>query len=417
MGKGNDPMGLKKLANRAKAKGLQRLRWYCQICEKQCRDENGFKCHLTSESHQRNMAIFGENPHKVIEDYSREFESAFMEHLRMAHRTTTIRANRFYNEYIADKEHVHMNATKWQTLTEFVKYLGRTGKCVVEDHPTEGWLITYIERDDSMIKREDQRAKRKKAEEDASQREAKRVMLQAVAAAATAPGGAQQREVRAAVDLEGAARAKVGLAFRGGGGSGGGRRSVAVPFGDNVFAAAAAPGGGKVAQQGGGAGGGSGGGSGGGLSAMEQIMRDNEDTKRRQQARAAQQAAAAQQRQQQRDPKAWLREGIVVKCVAKSLGDDYYKRKGDTLSVESRGRAARVRMHGSGDELLLDASYCQTVLPKPGGAVVVLRGAYAGERATLLAVDMDKYVASVQLERGGVTLEGLEYEDISKAAG
>ena len=47
----------------------------------------------------------------------------------------------------------------------------------------------------------------------------------------------------------------------------------------------------------------------------------------------------------------------------------------------------------------------------------MLRGAYAGERATLLAVDMDKYVASVQLERGGVTLEGLEYEDISKAAG
>lgn len=33
------------IANRIKAKGLQKLRWYCQLCAKQCRDENGFKCH------------------------------------------------------------------------------------------------------------------------------------------------------------------------------------------------------------------------------------------------------------------------------------------------------------------------------------------------------------------------------------
>ena len=33
----------KAIANRIKAKGLQKLRWYCQMCNKQCRDENGFK--------------------------------------------------------------------------------------------------------------------------------------------------------------------------------------------------------------------------------------------------------------------------------------------------------------------------------------------------------------------------------------
>lgn len=32
------------------------------MCQKQCRDENGFKCHLTSESHKRQMMVFGENP-------------------------------------------------------------------------------------------------------------------------------------------------------------------------------------------------------------------------------------------------------------------------------------------------------------------------------------------------------------------
>jgi DNA/RNA-binding protein KIN17 len=42
----HDAFSPKGIANRQKLKGLQRLRWYCQMCEKQCRDENGFKCHM-----------------------------------------------------------------------------------------------------------------------------------------------------------------------------------------------------------------------------------------------------------------------------------------------------------------------------------------------------------------------------------
>ena len=29
----------KYIANKIKSKGLQKLRWFCQMCEKQCRDE------------------------------------------------------------------------------------------------------------------------------------------------------------------------------------------------------------------------------------------------------------------------------------------------------------------------------------------------------------------------------------------
>ena len=29
----------KAISNRIKAKGLQKLRWYCEMCQKQCRDE------------------------------------------------------------------------------------------------------------------------------------------------------------------------------------------------------------------------------------------------------------------------------------------------------------------------------------------------------------------------------------------
>jgi len=64
----------KQIGNAIKAKGLQKLRWYCQLCQKQCRDENGFKCHQTSEGHKRQMMLFGHDPDKFVDDFSQQFE-------------------------------------------------------------------------------------------------------------------------------------------------------------------------------------------------------------------------------------------------------------------------------------------------------------------------------------------------------
>ncbi|CAH9078508.1 unnamed protein product, partial [Cuscuta europaea] len=143
----------KAIANRIKAKGLQKLRWYCQMCEKQCRDENGFKCHCLSESHQRQMEVFGQNPNRMVSGYSEEFESSFLEHMKRSHRFSRVAATVVYNEYIADRHHIHVNSTEWATLTEFVKYLGRTGKCKVEETP-KGWFFTYYHQDKTEKGRE-----------------------------------------------------------------------------------------------------------------------------------------------------------------------------------------------------------------------------------------------------------------------
>lgn len=56
-----------------------------------------------------------------------------------------------YNEYIQHKEHIHMNSTKWLTLSEYVKYLGREGFCKVEDTP-KGWFISVIHRDVEQVR-------------------------------------------------------------------------------------------------------------------------------------------------------------------------------------------------------------------------------------------------------------------------
>lgn len=150
MGK-NDFLSPKAIGNRIKAKGLQKLRWYCQLCQKSCRDENGFKCHQTSESHLRQMEVFGSNPERVIEGFSEEFENYFMEHLAQAHPSSRVAANVVYNEIVAERHHIHMNATRWLTLTEFVKYLGREGKCKVEETP-KGWFITLIKKDAAKVR-------------------------------------------------------------------------------------------------------------------------------------------------------------------------------------------------------------------------------------------------------------------------
>lgn len=73
------------------------------------------------------MEIFGQNADRVIAGYSEEFEADFMELMRRSHPRARVAAKNVYNEFIADKYHIHMNSTKWFTLTEFVKYLGKTG--------------------------------------------------------------------------------------------------------------------------------------------------------------------------------------------------------------------------------------------------------------------------------------------------
>jgi DNA/RNA-binding protein KIN17 len=100
---------VKDIANRMKAKGLQKLKYYCQMCEKQCRDANGFKCHLTSESHLRQMKLFSDNAGGILDKFSKEFEQSYLTTLRMRHGTKKVNANNVYQELISDKQHIHVS--------------------------------------------------------------------------------------------------------------------------------------------------------------------------------------------------------------------------------------------------------------------------------------------------------------------
>ncbi|EGY18030.1 hypothetical protein VD0002_g4267 [Verticillium dahliae] len=164
----------KHLSNKLKSKGLQRLRWFCQVCEKQCRDENGFKLHSQSESHVRQMLVVGEDPKKFINEYSSQFLRDFIMLLRTGHGEKQVQINRFYQEYIANKEHVHMNATKWPSLTEFAKHLGREGICRVEE-TDKGLHISWIDNSPEALRRQD--ALRRKEAQDRGNEEVEQMMI------------------------------------------------------------------------------------------------------------------------------------------------------------------------------------------------------------------------------------------------
>ncbi|XP_074308257.1 KIN17-like protein [Silene latifolia] len=393
MGK-NDFLTPKAIANRIKAKGLQKLRWYCQMCQKQCRDENGFKCHCMSESHQRQMEIFGQNPDRIVEGYSEEFEELFMEHMKMSHRFSRIAATVVYNEFISDRHHVHMNSTKWLSLTEFVKYLGRTGKCKVEE-TAKGWFITYIDRDSETVFKSKMKDKRIRADLVDEEKKEREILKQIERAEQVAVVGGEEKAVgteemsEKAVEMAGG---KVAFALGGGGvmlneGKGKGKGVVGV-FEDDLEGEKA----GKKAKIE----------KDGNKSVLDELMAEDEKVK---------------EKVNRKDY--WLCEGIVVKVMSKKLKEKgYYKMKGVVRKVIDK-YVGEIEMVDTKHVLRIDQAELETVIPQIGGRVRIVNGAYRGSNAKLLAINMDKFCAKVQIEKGvydGRVIPAVDYEDICKIA-
>jgi DNA/RNA-binding protein KIN17 len=84
--------------------------------------------------------------------------------------TKRVKANNVYQEYIQDKSHLHMNATRWVTLTEFIKYLGRAGIAHV-DETDKGWFIAWIDRSPKALEKQEASLKKERATMNDEQRE------------------------------------------------------------------------------------------------------------------------------------------------------------------------------------------------------------------------------------------------------
>lgn len=110
----------------------------------------------------------------------------------------------------------------------------------------------------------------------------------------------------------------------------------------------------------------------------------------------------------------WLKKGIVVKVVTKSLGEKYYKAKGHVVEVVGDDRmGAVVQMAGGGAKVKVDQFHLETVVPAPDRSVLILVGKHRGREAVLRDLDVDNFCARLKLVDTGEKLS-LPYEHFSK---
>ncbi|XP_023707106.1 KIN17-like protein, partial [Cryptotermes secundus] len=146
-----------------------------------------------------------------------------------------------------------MNSAHWDTLTNFVKWFGREGKCMV-DETEKGWYVYYIDRDPEIISLQEALVRKEKME--------------------SGKGRGEKRK----------------------------------------------------------------------LSALDEIIEDEEKKK-----------------EYINRKEYWLVEGIVVKVIAKCLGDRYCRKNGFVIGVPDK-YVATVSMLVSGHKLKLDQEHLETVL-------------------------------------------------------
>jgi len=371
----------KAIANRIKAKGLQKLRWYCQMCEKQCRDENGFKCHTMSESHQRQLLLVAENPHRYVDGFSREFQEGFVELLSRRFGTKRVHSNMVYQEYIHDRHHLHMNSTKWLTLTEFVKHLGREGICTV-DQTEKGWFITYIDRDPDTIQRQEALAKKDKMDKDDQERLMDFIEKQVERAKQEghAVDEPQFTELQKGDDEE-----KVTF------------KMPLVPKVKETITASINP--------------------------FTITKRPSEKLEKKEVYPKKQKTALAEMIEEEEQKKEklnrkdyWLMKGIVVKIITKELGEKYYKKKAVVKEVKNL-YAGIVEVIDTDDVIKMDQNHLETVIPALGRPIRVLNGAYRGHDAILISLDEKNFCCTVKINSGPLkdrVLNRIQYEDVSK---
>jgi DNA/RNA-binding protein KIN17 len=337
------------------------------------------------------MEIFGQRPQKVIEEFSREFEATFLEHLRRSHPFSRVAANVVYNEFIQDRDHVHMNATKWLTLTEFIKYLGREGKCKVDETP-KGWFITLIQEDPFEAMAKKKKREREKSEKESDERHLKILKAQAERARGSQNGEKEEEKPReldlnmlkepVTISIAGSQNGEKVLDQRKEG-------SIKFDEGNDVGFSFQA----------------------GKKSKVEELMEKELKMKKQMNQRGTTQHVNSAQCDNATD--GWLLPNIMVKVLSEGLKEHgYYKKKGIVIKVVDKF-IGEVEMLDSGDVLRIDQDELETVVPLPGKRVKVVKGEHRGKKGVLESLDKANFGGSLRLEgeEGNVFLE---YEYFSK---
>eukprot|EP01080_Neovahlkampfia_damariscottae_P002116 gene2116-1983_t len=357
--------------------GKSRLNFYCPMCQKQCRDAQGFKSHCESDAHNHQMQLFSENEEMYIEQFSKDFIKEFMDSLKRRYKTSKVLANDVYQQYINETHHVHLSSTKWVNLDEFVSYLGKESICKVEESP-KGLVVQYVDIDDSKIKKMEQEKEREQLKLNDEER-LLRTLEKQVEAAKKLEKTQEKSDIQLG-DLknENEFPVKLDLNFKQ-------QEETKEEKLSNLFS--------ETEKK------------------SNKRKRETENKKISNLTSIIQEEEKRKEKRNRRDY--WLHEGIIVKIMSKIESKKYYKKKGKVLKVIDN-YVGEIEMSDSKDVLRIDQSDLETVIPKIGNEVMIVNGAYREEICTLESIDVDNFCANLKSKLLNQMIKRVPYEDFSK---
>lgn len=109
----------------------------------------------------------------------------------------------------------------------------------------------------------------------------------------------------------------------------------------------------------------------------------------------------------------WVTRGLVVKVLSREPAE-LYKSKGTVVGVAGDTAELEFLVGSASVRRSFAVAALETVIPKPGGAVLVVGGEHAGAAGKLVGVDLAAFSAQVELAVG--TALSLPYEHVCKVA-
>ncbi|XP_057588502.1 DNA/RNA-binding protein KIN17 isoform X3 [Hippopotamus amphibius kiboko] len=281
-----------------------------------------------------------------------------------------------------------MNATQWETLTDFTKWLGREGLCKVDETP-KGWYIQYIDRDPETIRRQLELEKKKKQDLDDEEKTAKFIQEQVRRGL---EGKEQETPVFTELSRENDEE-KVTFNLNKGACSSGAASSKSSSLGPSALKTI-----GNAASV-----------------KRKDSSQSSAQSKEKKKKKSALDEIMEIEEEKKRASRTdyWLQPEIIVKIITKKLGEKYHKKKGIVKEVIDKYTAV-VKMIDSGDKLKLDQTHLETVIPAPGKRILVLNGGYRGNEGTLESINEKTFSATIVIETVSMFTQRQKFQNAFK---
>ncbi|THD24798.1 Zinc finger protein RTS2 [Fasciola hepatica] len=388
-----------------------------------------------SEAHHRQMKLFAENGGKFVSGFSSEFLKGYLDILRRQFGGKRVHSNVVYQEYIKDKEHIHMNATRWHTLTGLCMWLGKQGICKV-DETEKGWYVEYIDRDPEKIKKQEVNERLEKTEDEYNRQFLRKFFSQSLTlverqiefnlsrteteegpnyAPLVRPDESQPIRLNMSlvpkkVDPEGSSLLTETQTTTTTVADSTDKQPMKLltlatkkPKPVNPLLEAEK----KAREE-------------KGKCASEKPRTDDRSgvagSRRRALDELMQKEEASKDKRNRRDY--WMTEGLEVKLVNKKLPDNIRLRHGAVVKMLDNYTAI-VRVLNDGTKIKVDQEHVQTVIPPVSSTVLLVNGAYRGEYATLESVDKELCLCEVTIATGlcmGRLIKHVSLDDVCKLA-